>query len=61
MRVPASGLTLDEYRIVQEGYRLAESLLRDYRDPPSGLAAIGAWVSDLGRSMIGLARAVSRG
>ena len=34
MRVPSIGLTPDERRIVEEGYRLAEYMLRDYQDPP---------------------------
>ena len=36
MRVPSIGLPLDERRIVREGYRLAERMLANYRDPPSG-------------------------
>lgn len=34
MRVPSVGLSHDERRIIDEGYRLAEEMLRDYRDPP---------------------------
>jgi len=41
MRVPSIGLPLEERRIVREGYRLAERMLRDYRDPP-GLFSWGA-------------------
>jgi hypothetical protein len=37
MRVPSVGLTPDEREIVEEGYRLAERMLRDYKDPPSGI------------------------
>ena len=47
MRVPSIGLPLDERRIVREGYRLAEHMLRDYQDPPSVWATIGrglAWL-----------------
>lgn len=40
MRVPSIGLPLDERRIVREGYRLAERMMRDYRDPPSGIVAM---------------------
>lgn len=42
MRVPSIGLPLDERRIVREGYRIAERMMRDYRDPPSGLVALCA-------------------
>jgi hypothetical protein len=35
MRVPSIGLPVDERRIAREGMRLAEQLLRNYRDPPS--------------------------
>jgi hypothetical protein len=47
MRVPSIGLTSDERRIVAEGYRLAEYMLRDYRDPPSIAATLGRWLSAL--------------
>lgn len=36
MRVPSIGLPLDERRIVREGYQIAERMLANYRDPPSG-------------------------
>lgn len=42
MRVPSVGLPLDERRIVREGYRLAERMLADYRDPPGMVEVIGA-------------------
>ena len=45
MRVPSIGLPLDERRIVREGYRLAEPMLRDYQDPPSIWATIGQWLA----------------
>ena len=45
MRVPSIGLPLDERRIVREGYRLAERMLRDYQDPPSIWATIGHWLT----------------
>lgn len=35
MRVPSIGLPADERRIVAEGYRIAERMMADYRDPPS--------------------------
>jgi len=48
MRVPSIGLTPDERRIVEEGYRLAEYLLRDYQDPPTLFEKIANWF----RSMV---------
>ena len=45
MRVPSIGLPLDERRIVREGYRLAERMLRDYQDPPSIWTTIGQWLA----------------
>ena len=47
MRVPNTGLPLDERRIVREGYRLAERMLADYRDPPGVLEIIGQWLNRL--------------
>ena len=47
MRVPSVGLSLEERRIIREGYRLAEHLLRDYRDPPGLLEVIGQWVANI--------------
>lgn len=47
MRVPSIGLTRDERRIVAEGYRLAEYMLRNYQDPPSVLATARRWLADL--------------
>jgi len=47
IRVPSVGLTLDERRIVREGYRLAEHMLRNYQDPPGPLAMASHWLSSL--------------
>ena len=47
MRVPSIGLTSDERRIVEEGYRLAEHMLRNYQDPPSFSATVGKWLAEL--------------
>jgi len=44
MRVPSIGLTVDERRIVEEGYRIAERMMRDYRDPPGMLDIARAWL-----------------
>jgi len=40
MRVPSIGLTLEERRIVREGYQLAERLLRNYQAPPTGFSGL---------------------
>ena len=47
MRVPSVGLTRDERRIVAEGYRLAEYMLRNYEDRPSRAGAFSMWVARL--------------
>ena len=47
MRVPSIGLTRDERRIVEEGYRLAEHMLRNYQDPPSLAGTLGLWFTAL--------------
>lgn len=47
MRVPSIGLPLDERRIVREGYRLAEHMLRHYEDRPSLIAMAGKWLMQL--------------
>lgn len=52
MRVPSIGQPVDERRIVREGYRLAERMLRDYRDPPTVLELVGQWLSTLRQSLV---------
>lgn len=47
MRVPSVGLDRDERRIVAEGYRQAEYMLRNYEDRPSLAGTIGKWVARL--------------
>ena len=47
MRVPSVGLTRDERRIVAEGYRLAEYMLRNYEDRPTLIGSIGKWAVQL--------------
>ena len=47
MRVPSIGLTRDERHIVEEGYRLAEHMLRNYQDPPSLTATVRKWLKQL--------------
>lgn len=47
MRVPSIGLPLDERRIVREGYRIAERMLDNYRDPPSLLGRMSNWLAHL--------------
>ena len=57
MRVPSIGQPLDERRIVREGYQLAERMLRDYRDPPSGLAALySPWLAACRQAILNLQR-----
>jgi hypothetical protein len=61
MRVPSVGLPLDERRIVREGYRLAERMLRNYRDPPLGpVETIGQWVIDCCKMAQSLCRTLLR-
>ena len=52
MRVPSIGLPLDERLIVREGYRLAERLMRDYQDPPSGLVVATRYLLAAYRHML---------
>lgn len=52
MRVPSTGLSLHDRRIVREGYRLAERLLRDYRDPPLGLIPWARHWLEVGRDTV---------
>jgi hypothetical protein len=52
MRVPSVGLTRDERHIVEEGYRLAEHMLRNYQDPPSLAATLSKWLTALRASVL---------
>jgi len=47
MRVPSVGLTLEERRIIREGYRFAEHLLRNYRDPPGLIEVVRQWIANI--------------
>ena len=51
MRVPSIGMTLADRRelraIVAEGYRLAEYMLRDYRDPPTVFSTVRDWFAQV--------------
>ena len=59
MRVPNTGLDMELRQIVAEGYRLAEHLLRDHRDPASSLALMfGNGLVALRQMALGLYRAV---
>lgn len=60
MRVPNTGLDAETRAIMREGLRLAESLLRDYRDPPTLSDAIGAWLGHWRDATLGLYRALVR-
>lgn len=46
MRVPSIGLTLDERRIVREGYRIAERMMANYRDPPTVTEVVTQWLAN---------------
>ncbi|QQR36067.1 hypothetical protein JI749_17345 [Devosia oryziradicis] len=52
MRVPSVGLTRDERRIVEEGYRIAEYMLRNYQDPPSLAVTLRRWFASLRASVL---------
>ena len=58
MRVPNTGLDAEMRQIIRDGYRFAERLMRDYRDPP-GL--IEKFVADSRQMALGLYRAFVRG
>ena len=59
MRVPSIGLPLDERRIVREGYRIAEHMMRDYQD--TGMVASATrLVADLRAMALGLYRTIIR-
>lgn len=45
---------------MREGYRLAEQLLRDYRDPPSLVATVGSLLSRCRQAVLGLYRGLVR-
>lgn len=51
MRVPSIGLTLADRRelraIVAEGYRIAEYMMRNYRDPPTALSMLRDWFAQV--------------
>ena len=47
MRVPSIGLTLEERRIIREGYRFAERMLAGYRDPPGPVEVVRTWLANI--------------
>ncbi|HEV7346375.1 MAG TPA: hypothetical protein VGN60_12175 [Devosia sp.] len=47
MRVPTTGLTLEERRIVREAYQVAERMLAGYQEPPSLPFTILGWLAQL--------------
>ncbi|MHA6689912.1 hypothetical protein [Devosia sp. A449] len=53
MRVPSIGLPLDERRIVREGYRLAEHMLRNYQPAPRPIELLAAQLAGWRRMMHG--------
>lgn len=58
MRVPNTGLDPELRRIVSDGYRLAERLMRNYRDPEPGLMT--ALLTAGQQAILGFYRAVLR-
>jgi hypothetical protein len=60
MRVPNTGLDREMRAIVREGYRLAERLLRDHRDPPGLFETIGNWLAHCRTTILGLYRSLAR-
>jgi hypothetical protein len=61
MRVPSIGLPLDERRIVREGYRLAERMMRNYQDKPGFGTSLAHAIRDAGQSLISIFRTLLRG
>lgn len=51
MRVPSIGMTLADRRelraIVAEGYRIAEYMMRNYRDQPTALSMLRDWFAQV--------------
>jgi hypothetical protein len=60
MRVPDTGLDAETRAIVREGYRLAEAMLRDYRDPPTLADTLGNWLMRCRAATLDLYRALAR-
>ncbi|KKC32166.1 hypothetical protein [Devosia psychrophila] len=61
MRVPSIGLKLDERLIIREGYRIAEHMMRNFRDPPTTIEIVSQWLASARQTMIGLYRPIDRG
>lgn len=61
MRVPSIGLPLDERRIVREGYRIAEAMMANYREPPGLMETALAIVRRASRTLAGLLQSLVRG
>jgi hypothetical protein len=53
MRVPSIGQPVDERRIVREGMRLAEHMLRNYRDRPTLLEMVRTWLVQCRQAVLG--------
>lgn len=60
MRVPSIGLPLDERLIVREGYRLAEKMMANYREPPGVIEMVRAWLGRCGQTLATRYRSLSR-
>lgn len=61
MRVPSIGLPLDERRIVREGYRIAEAMMANYREPRGFLDTTLAALQNARQTLAGLLQALVRG
>lgn len=61
MRVPSIGLKLDERLIIREAYRIAEHMMRNYRDPPTTIEIVSQWLASARHTMLGLYRSIDRG
>jgi hypothetical protein len=60
MRVPSIGLPADERRIVRESLRMAEHMLRNYRDPPGMMETVQSWLVNVRQAMVGVYRGYGR-
>jgi hypothetical protein len=60
MRVPNTGLDRETRVLIREGYRLAERLLRDHRDPPSPFETLSLWLAACRQASLSLLRTLAR-
>ena len=60
MRVPSIGEPLDERRIVREAYRIAEHMMRDYREPPGLSARLAMQIANCRQMLLDIYRGMVR-